>query len=115
MTYKTKDSGARKKFKSGMQRDIESDKPRYDLIYIPLLTEWANLMARGAVKYNEDNWKKANSVKELRRFKASAWRHFIQFMEGKTDEAHHAAILFNIAGCRYVMDKLKVNINGEKE
>ena len=112
--YVTKDSGKRIKFKSGMQRDIQEGKPRYDLIYLPLLKEWAELMGRGAEKYGENNWKKANSVEELNRFKASAWRHFVQFMNGEEDEAHHAAILFNIAGIMYLMDKLGVDINGNK-
>lgn len=110
----TKDSGKRQEFESGMMRDTQEDKPRYDLCYEPLLTDWAFLMHRGAKKYTENNWKNANSTEELNRFKASAWRHFIQFMKGEEDEAHHAAILFNIGGCMYLMDKLGVDINGKK-
>ena len=110
--YITKDSGKRAHFESGMQRDTEDNKERYDLLYLPLLKEWAAIMARGAQKYEDDNWKKANSVEELRRFKASAWRHFVQFIDGEEDEAHHAAVLFNIGGCMYMMDKLNVDING---
>ena len=115
MTFITKDSGKRQEYASGMRRDVQENKPRFDLIYEPLLTEWAYLMARGAEKYTENNWKKANSIEELNRFKASAWRHFVQFMKGEEDEAHHAAVLFNIAGCMYVMDKIGVDINGQKQ
>ena len=32
MSYKTKSSGKQKKFKSGMQRDTQEDKPRFDLL-----------------------------------------------------------------------------------
>lgn len=117
----TKDSGQRAKFDSGMQRDIQDDKPRFDLI-VPLsqrydntlLYRWAMLMTRGAKKYNERNWEKAESIEELSRFKASAMRHFFQAMCGEEDEDHFAAICFNINGLVYLMEKLGVNVNGIK-
>lgn len=112
--FVTKDSGKRVKFNSGMNRDVQTGKSRYDLIYTPFLTDWADLMGRGAEKYGERDWEKADSIEELNRFKASAWRHFIQFMNGEIDEAHHSAVVFNLAAIQYLMDKLKVNINGEK-
>jgi hypothetical protein len=105
MTYKTKDSGKRITFNSGMTRDVDDNKPRYDLCYEPLLTEWAHLMARGAVKYGENNWQLSNSTEELQRFKASAWRHFIAFINGENDEAHHAAICFNVGAIMYLRNK----------
>lgn len=110
--YIVKDSGKRQDYASGMRRDIQDGKPRYDLCYLPLLTDWANLMAGGAVKYGEKNWEKANSIEEFNRFKASAFRHFIQFINGEEDEAHHAAVLFNIGAIRYLQDKLNIDING---
>jgi hypothetical protein len=114
MNYITKDSGIRQEFSSGMQRDTEVGKPRFDLIYTPLLIDWANLMSRGAEKYTERNWEKADNLDSLNRFKSSAWRHFVQFMDGETDEAHHAAILFNIGGCMHVMNKLNCDIKGNQ-
>lgn len=114
MSYVTKDSGKRKEFNSGMRRDVQEGKPRYDLCYEPLFTEWAYLMARGAEKYTENNWKLANSVEELNRFKASAWRHFVQAMSGDEDEMHFAAVCFNMGGIMYLMKKLNVDINGEQ-
>jgi hypothetical protein len=93
MEYITKDSGKRQKFSTGMQRDVQEDKPRFDLIlpsYIPykeqLLTRWANLMNRGAQKYDDRNWEKAETEEELNRFKASAFRHFMQWFKGESDE-----------------------------
>jgi len=62
---------------------------------------------------NSENWKKSCTVAELKRFKASAWRHFVQFIRGDDDEAHHAAVCFNIAAIMRLMDKLNVDINGE--
>lgn len=106
MKYVTKDSGKRVKFKSGMNRDLQEGKPRYDLIDRSYLKDWAELMARGAEKYGENNWKLACSEEELSRFKASAFRHFIQWINGDTDEAHHVAVAFNIAAAEYVKDKL---------
>lgn len=107
-----KDSGKREEYKSGMCRDLQKGKPMYDLCYLPLLTDWAILMSEGAEKYGLDNWKKSNSIEELKRFRQSAFRHFIQFLNGEEDESHHAAILFNVGAIRFLMDKLKVDING---
>lgn len=102
----TKDSGKRAKFKSGMVRDVQDDKPRYDLIDKAMLKRWAELMARGAEKYGERNWEKADSQEELNRFHASANRHMEQWLLGETDEDHAAATLYNIAGAEYVKNKL---------
>jgi hypothetical protein len=107
----TKDSGKRQDYKSGMVRDTQEGKPRYDLI-IPLgqkdhlLKRWAELMERGMSKYGYRNWEKADSEEELKRFKASAWRHFVQAMDGETDEDHFAAVLFNLNAICYLNDKL---------
>ena len=106
MTFKTKDSGKRVNFPSGMRRDIDDGKPRYDLVWLPMLKRWAELMARGAVKYGENNWQRANSEIELRRFKASAFRHFVQWMNDEVDEDHAAAIFFNVASTECVKEKL---------
>ena len=104
--YTTKDSGERIEFSTGMKRDIQTNKPRYDLLDMPMLKRWAELMARGAVKYGEHNWKKAETQEELDRFKASFLRHAIQFFNGDTDEDHGAACMFNIAGAEMVRGKL---------
>ena len=110
----TKDSGERAEFDSGMQRDTNSGKPRFELT-MPvgmsydeqLLTRWAKLMGRGAEKYSTRNWEKANGKEELERFKESAFRHFIQWMSGEEDEDHSAAVLFNICGAEFVKWKLE--------
>jgi hypothetical protein len=107
----TKDSGIRQEYDSGMHRDTQDGKPRYDLV-IPLkmnnnmLKRWAELMERGMTKYGYRNWEKADSEEEMLRFKASAWRHFIQWSNGEVDEDHAAAVLFNIQSFEYVKEKL---------
>lgn len=102
----TKDSGERQQFPTGMVRDVQTNKPRYDLLDIPMLTRWAELMARGALKYGERNWEQAATEIELNRFKASALRHMIQWFSGDADEDHGAAVFFNIAGAEMVKKKL---------
>src|ERR1700756_3802837 len=103
MTFETKDSGYRAAYESGMVRDTEEGKPNFSLIMperLPyedqLLTRWAALMTRGAVKYGDRNWEKGNSQAELDRARSSAFRHFVQWLAGEGDEDHAAAVLFNI-------------------
>lgn len=104
--FETKDSGNRVEFKSGMVRDINEDKPQYLLVYIPMLKRWAELMTRGAKKYGAHNWKKASGEEELERFKDSAFRHMMQYLEGDETEDHAAAVFFNISGAEYVKSKI---------
>jgi hypothetical protein len=113
MEFKTKDSGKRAEFNSGMVRDTSEGKARFDLLLpegIPyneqILTRCAELMARGAFKYSERNWEKANSEDELKRMKESALRHCVQWACGETDEDHAAAVYFNIMA--YETTKYKV-------
>ena len=107
--YETKDSGRRIEFDSGMKRDIEDDKPAFHLIIpkgVPykeqMLTRWAGLMQRGKVKYGPRNWELAKSDEELERFKASALRHMIQWLNGEDDEDHASAVFFNVQAAEYV-------------
>jgi|ERR1019366_1164511 hypothetical protein len=108
--FETKDSGTREQFDSGMVRDIQTGKPRYDLIDRNFLKRWAELMARGAEKYGEENWRQASGEAELKRFKASAIRHMYQWLDGDTTEDHAVAIAFNVAGAEMVKEKMKVGL-----
>lgn len=111
MTFETKDSGKREEFTSGMVRDTQDDKPRYDLVDRAFLKRWAELMARGAKKYGENNWRKAAGEPELKRFQASALRHIFQWIEGDTSEDHAAAVAFNLAGAEMVTERLHARDN----
>lgn len=112
--FVTKDSGKREEFDSGMVRDTQDDKPRFDLL-LPIgvpygdqfLTRVAGLLARGAEKYAERNWEMAQGEVELTRFKASALRHLMQYLAGETDEDHASAVVFNLMGAHLVEWKLK--------
>jgi hypothetical protein len=110
MVFETKDSGKRDEFSSGMVRDTQDDKPRYDLIDGVFLRRWAELMARGAKKYGENNWRKAATAEELARFRASAIRHMFQYLEGDRTEDHCVAVAFNLAGAEMVEAKLEKSL-----
>lgn len=114
MNYETKDSGARAEFSSGMVRDTEEGKARFDLL-LPkgigfkdqMLTRFADLMARGAKKYEARNWEKARGEEELERYISSALRHLIQWATGETDEDHAAAVMFNLTAAETVKVKMR--------
>lgn len=99
--YKIKDSGKRVKFKSGFVRDIEEEKPFYDLIPFMPLKRLAMHFTNGAKKYGEYNWHKASSQVEYNRFKRSAWRHLTQWSAGMEDEDHASACIWNIMAYEY--------------
>ena len=104
--FQTKDSGVREQFAGGMVRDTQAGKPRFDLIEDGMLWRWAALMGRGAEKYGDDNWRLAQGEAELKRFKASAFRHFMQWLRGDQDEDHAAAVFFNVAGAEWLAGRI---------
>lgn len=113
-SFLTKDSGEREEYASGMVRDTQEDKARFDLMRpkgIPyeaqFLTRVAQLMTRGAKKYGFRNWENANSVEELERFENSAERHMQQYLAGERDEDHAAAVVFNILAAETLRYKLE--------
>lgn len=91
-TWQTKDSGERQQFDTGAQRDTQADKPRYDLIPTFALERVAGLYARGAEKYNDNNWHKGIPYS---RCLASLERHLHQWKQGERDEDHLAAVVWN--------------------
>lgn len=119
MNFITKDNGKHKEFSTWMLRDTNEWKPRFDLLHplsIPyeeqMLTRFAKLLARWAIKYKERNWEVANTKEELDRFKESASRHFEQWLCWETDEDHASAVWFNIMWAemvKYKMTKLQAD------
>jgi hypothetical protein len=104
--FAVKDSGARQQFASGMQRDVTEGKTDYSLVLDgPMFERWAAHLTKGAVKYEKRNWMKADGSEEYVRFKESAFRHFLQWYRGDTDEDHAAAVFFNVNGAEYVKAK----------
>lgn len=107
-SYETKDSGVHQEYESGMKRDSQDGKPRFDLIRTKLqpyeeqmITRYAALLARGAAKYSARNWENGNGEEELERAKASLLRHTEQLVAGEADEDHAAAVWFNAQAIEY--------------
>lgn len=95
--YEIKDSGKRKKFGTGAQRDLSSGKGRFDLLPWQTIRALAIHYEMGANKYDERNWEKGIPVS---RFVDSAMRHLAQFVDGEDDgENHLISALWNIASC----------------
>ena len=88
-----KDSGHRRVFETGAQRDRSTDKPRPGLISPIFLWRLGNHLGKGALKYNYRNWEIGIPLSE---YIESAFRHLIAIMESKTDEDHESACAFNI-------------------
>lgn len=112
--FVTKDSGQRVDYPSGMRRDIQDGKVRWDLLFIPgvpyasqPLYRVAALLTRGAEKYGAHNYTLANSEEELERFKASAARHFAQWITGELDEDHMSAVVFNLFAHEVTKEKVQ--------
>lgn len=107
LKYVTKDSGERESYDSGMVRDVQRGKPRFDLIPDDCLYRLANLYARGSEKYGDRNWELADSKEELERFKASAFRHFMAWKSGQdTGEDEAIAAVWNIFAYETIREKL---------
>ena len=92
-SYITKDSGERESHETGAVRDVRTGKGRYDLISPYAIGRLAQLLERGAEKYDARNWEKGF---KFSRCIDSAMRHLFQYIEGQNDEDHLAAVLFNI-------------------
>ena len=113
MGFEIKDSGERKEFESGMVRDTGRDKPRYfRCLAGPMLQRWAEHLHKGQKKYSDvsigvSNWTLAKGEEELQRFKESALDHMIDWLNGKVDEDHGAAVFFNINGAEYVKEVMR--------
>lgn len=107
--FVTKDSGERAVFSTGMHRDTNTGKALFHLMFpkgVPyaeqMMTRVAELYGRGAIKYTARNWEKARTEAEQERFEESAFRHFVQWLAGETDEDHAAAVIFNLIGAEFV-------------
>jgi hypothetical protein len=109
-----KDSGKRENLAGGMVRDTTDGKVDYTLcVDGPMFQRWADHLSKGAVKYSKRNWMqcadgdRAAQEKTLARFRESAFRHFIMWMNGATDEDHAAGVFFNLNGYEYLKERLK--------
>lgn len=112
--YKVGEDVIRTHFEGGGMRDSQAGKPRFDLLLparVPyadqMLTRWAAHMAAGADRYEDRNWEQFGDNEAYERARASAFRHFMQWMAGETDEDHAAAVFFNVMAAEYVKGRLE--------
>lgn len=89
-----KDSGERRTFETGAQRDRGTTKGRPDLRPVHALHALDVHMEKGAAKYEDRNWEKGMPLSE---FYNSAMRHAEKFLAGYDDEDHLSAWLWNVA------------------
>jgi hypothetical protein len=97
-----------------MVRDVTTGKIDWHRVADgPMLKRWAAHLTKAEAKYADaapgvPNWTLADGDEELARFRASAFRHFMQWFAGETDEDHAAAVFFNVNGCEYVKARATV-------
>ena len=91
--YKTKHSGDKQEFATGMHREVKTGVPRYDLIPTEVLERLAMLYARGAEVYGDRNWEKGQPWSNTF---ASLLRHVYSWRKGDRSEDHGAAVLWNM-------------------
>ena len=89
------DSGAKRTFETGAQRDCDRLKPSLSLIPPEALRRMGERYTEGARKYGRNNWREGMP---LSAFADSALRHILAASEGDTTEDHLGAALWNVAG-----------------
>ena len=83
---------------TGASRSSRAGKGRFDLIPSCAIRRLALRYEGGAATHGDDNWKKGMSSK---RCYDSALRHLFQWADGKKDEDHLGAVMWNIAALMY--------------
>lgn len=80
-------------FNTGAVRGDSGGKGRYDLLPSYAISRLAKHFENGAKVYAEENWRKGIP---LRRYLDSALRHTFMYLEGRRDEDHASAAVWNM-------------------
>lgn len=102
--FVTNDSGQRETHSSGAVRDDATGKGSYELMSPLAMKRLAQLYERGAKKYAARNWEKGMKIS---RYVQSGVRHAFDYMEGKRDEDHPAAVMWNFAAIIHTEEMIK--------
>lgn len=105
--YAILDSGQRREFSTGAQRDRGEVKARPDLLHPYFLFRFGTHMAKGAEKYDAWNWSKGMPLSE---WFASLHRHVVMAMAGDEREDHLSAICFNAMGAMVTKAGIKAGV-----
>jgi hypothetical protein len=101
---KVVDSGKRQSFETGSVRDTNDGKGTFDLLSPIALKRLAQHTQNGMQKYGARNWEKGQN---LGRYLDSAVRHIYAYLEGKRDEDHLAAAMWNLQGIIHTEEMIK--------
>lgn len=107
LTGELHDSGERRTFNSGAQRDAAKDKNRPDLISPFALDRVGRIMMLGAKKYSARNWEKGMPLSV---FHASAERHRLAEYRGETDEDHAAQWAWNVLAYLHTKECIRLGL-----
>jgi hypothetical protein len=102
-----KDSGERRTFETGAQRDRGKLKGRPDLLPVHALQKLAVHFEQGALKYDARNWELGMPLSE---YFNSANRHGWKVIAGYTDEDHATAWLWNVAAFVETRERIKLGL-----
>ena len=109
-----RDSGSKRTFPGGSQRDNVEMKPRMELLPLDLMERLAVWYGLGAEKYGCNNWRKGQPASVVI---GSLLRHLSKIERGMTDEDHYAAVVWNALALmnvdEYHKDKLEINDIGD--
>lgn len=101
---KVQDSRKRQEFNTGSVRDSRKGKGRFDLISPIALKRLAQHYENGSKKYGDRNWEKGQP---LSRYLDSLIRHAYCLLEGKKDEDHASAIVWNAMAYIHTEEMIK--------
>lgn len=89
-----------------MVRSDDTGKPDYTLIDLAFLERLAQHLTANAAVKGRNNWRRAHTQADLDRFQQSAFRHFVAWLRGDSDEDHASALAFNVMGAEHVRRRL---------
>lgn len=97
------DSGERREYATGAQREPGKELERFDLIPYEPLRQLAVIYGQGALKYADRNWQKGLPLSS---FLNSAQRHLSKLHEQRTDENHAAMAAWNMFGYAWTLHEI---------
>ena len=102
-----KDSGSRRKFKTGAQRDRAIGKGRLDLFPPRAIIAVSKIYEAGCIKYGDRNWEKGQP---LSWYLDSCLRHLMKWEMGEIDEPHLWQAGWNIMSLIETHERIKEGI-----
>lgn len=102
-----KDSGERRHFDTGSQRDTSEGKGRFDLLQWMAIIGVAKVMEAGANKYNERNWELGQAMSV---YLSSAIRHLLKWCLNWKDEPHLEQCIWNLLCMLETRERIRIGI-----